>query len=354
MKKALWLCGIALLMLFPISAWAADDDPLGNVLLAEEKTPPTPLPEYWLGIQCRPALEALRAQLHLPEDQGIVVEAVVPDSPAAKAGLVKYDVILKVDDKKISNIADLQQAVEAAKEKEVKLAIIHDGQAKTIAITPAKRPEDAAVAVGQPESDIEALRKWIEQMQPGARFGRQGPMQFRIFRSPGVILPPGAPIHPPLPGNMSITITKTGDKPADISVKLGDEKWDVTEKDLDKLPEKVRPYVDRMLGQATGMGTGAAHWMSELLGPTNPPEQAAPPGPGGPAGQGPRMGPGPGMNMSPWSNMERRIEKRLEEMSQRIERLQKELHERHQGDKSPENPQPAEKNNQPSPEKNEL
>jgi hypothetical protein len=351
MKKAFWLCALAL-MLFPAFVYAAGDDPLGNVLLAEEKMPANPLPEYWLGIQCRPALEALRTQLRLPEGEGIVVEGVVPDSPAAKAGLVKYDVILKVDNKKISDISDLQQAVEAAKEKEVKLAIIRDGQPKTIAVTPAKRPEEAVVPAPRPENELEALRNWIEQMQPGARFDRQGPMQFRIFRAPGIILPPGAPIHPPLPGNMSITITKTGDKPADISVKLGDEKWDVTEKDLDKLPDKVRPYVERMLGQATGIGPGATRWMSELLGPANPPEQ--PPGPGGPPPQGPSMGPGPGLNMPPMSNIEKRIERRLEEMSQRIERLQRELHERRQGERGPEKPPPEERPNQPAPEKSEL
>ena len=56
---------------------------------------------------------------------------------------------------------------------------------------------------------------------------------------------------------MSITITKTGDKPAEITVKEGDEKWEVSEKDLDKLPEKVRPYVDGMLGLAASTGSGA-------------------------------------------------------------------------------------------------
>ncbi|MGD0517249.1 MAG: PDZ domain-containing protein [Thermoguttaceae bacterium] len=354
MKKSFLLFGIALMMLFPISAWAAeDDDPLGNALLADEKSPSYRLPEYWLGIQFRPAFPALLAQLHLPQNQGVVVEAVVPDSPAAKAGLLQYDVILKADDKKVSDISDLLQAVEAAKDKEMKLEIIRDGQGKTIAVTPAKRPEQALLPVPPPESDFEALRKWIEQLQPGAGFGRQGPMQFRLIR-PGVILPRGAPLHPPLPGNMSISITKTGDKPADIVVKLDEEKWEVTEKDLDKLPDKVRPFVDRMLGLATGIGPGAMRWAPEVFTPSPQPEPGTPPGPnpsGDPRVGQPPFGPGPNLNLPP---LEDRIEKRLEEMKRHIEKLENELHERHQDLKTPQ-PGPApEKNKEPAPEKAAL
>jgi len=352
MKKSFLLFGIALMMLFPISAWAAeDDDPLGNALLADEKSPSYRLPEYWLGIQFRPAFPALLAQLHLPQNQGVVVDAVVPDSPAAKAGLLQYDVILKADDKIISDISDLLQAVEAAKDKEMKLEIIRDGQGKTIAVTPAKRPEQALLPVPPPESDFEALRKWIEQIQPGAGFGRQGPMQFRLIR-PGVILPRGAPLHPPLPGNMSISITKTGDKPADIMVKLDEEKWEVTEKDLDKLPDKVRPFVDRMLGLATG--AGAMRWAPEVFTPSPQPEPGMPPGPnpsGDPRVGQPPFGPGPNLNLPP---LENRIEKRLEEMKRHIEKLENELHERHQDLKTPQ-PGPApEKNKEPAPEKAAL
>jgi membrane-associated protease RseP (regulator of RpoE activity) len=358
MKKSFLLCGIGLMMmLFPMSAWAAaDDGPLGNALLADEKSPPDRLPEYWLGIQFRPAFPALLAQLHLPEHQGMVVEAVVPDSPAAKAGLVQYDVILRADDKKISDISDLLQAVEAAKEKEMKLEIIRDGQPKTIAITPAKRPEEARLPAPPPESDFEAFRKWIEQLQPGTAFGRQGPMQFRFFR-PGVILPRGAPLHPPLPGNMSISISKTGDKPADIVVKLDEEKWEVTEKDLDKLPDKVRPFVDRMLGLATGTGAGAMRWAPEVFTPFPQPEPGTPPGPnpsGEPRVGQPFFGSGPNINLPPGNNLENRIEKRLEEMKRHIERLENELHERHQDLKTPQ-PGPApEKNKEPAPEKAAL
>lgn len=353
MKKTIWLSGIAAMALFSFSVLAAEPNIPGQGGRTEDQTllaaEPNPLPpgEYWLGIECHPVAPALRAQLHLPENQGIVVEAIMPDSPAAKAGLAQYDVILKADGKKLSDVPDLQQAVGAAKEKEIKLEIIRDGQPKTITITPAKRPEEF-----QPQVDVTGYNNLIEQLQKTLQQMQinPGPMQFWSFR-PGVILPPGALVHPPLPGNMSIIISKTGDKPADITVKLDDKKWEVSEKDLNKLPEKVRPFVERMLGSTGAMGGGAIRWMPEMLPPSSPP------GPGMPAGAGGagfRFGQGPNMNGPPWNNLERRIDKRLEEMQQRMEKLENELLERHPALKAPEQPQPPEKNEGPTSEKTAL
>jgi membrane-associated protease RseP (regulator of RpoE activity) len=347
MKKVFWLSCIALMTLFAFSlpTWAASDaEQVGNALLAEEKSAPDRIPEYWLGIQLR------------LDDKDIVVQEVVPDSPAAKAGFAKNDIIDKVDDKKITNVFAVLRAVEAAKGKEIKLEIIRDGQPKTIAVTPAKRPEEYRVPAAAQDSDMDAFRKWVEHMQAGGGLGQNGPMQFRFFR-PGVILPHGSPIHPPLPGNMSITISKTGDKPANIVVTMGDEKWEVTEKDLDKLPEKVRPYVDHMLGA----GAGSVRWMPEVDGPQPTPQQSFNPGQAGPYGSvpgvpGPTPGyqPGPGPNYGPpWGNVERRIEKRMEEMKQRMEKLENELHQRHPDAKTPDQPQ-AEKNKEETPGKTAL
>ena len=310
MKKMALLCCMAAMMLFPLGVSAApvDDDPLGNALVVEENGLPDRMPDYWLGVMLR------------PDDKGILVQAVVPDSPAAKAGIAQNDVILKADDKPISVMGDVLKAVDAAKDKEMKLEILRDGQSKTIAVTPAKRPDEARFSGPPAASDVEGLRKWIEQLQQGGNFG-PGPMQFR-FMHPAVILPRGAPLHPPLPGNMSITIIKSGDKPAEIVVKQGDEKWEVNEKELDKLPEKIRPYVDSMLGLATGAGAGAVRWIPEIT---------APPGPG------PIPNP-PGANL-----LERRLERRLDELKQDIDRLENELHVRRQ---EPAPTQPA-----PPPEK---
>ena len=41
---------------------------------------------------------------------------------------------------------------------------------------------------------------------------------------------------------------RSGKNPAKISVSRGDEKWNLTDQELNKLPDDVRPFVERMLG----------------------------------------------------------------------------------------------------------
>src|SRR5437588_12646435 len=47
---------------------------------------------YRIGVKCAPVGEALHAQLpDLTKDQGLLGEQVLPDAPAAKAGIKDYD-----------------------------------------------------------------------------------------------------------------------------------------------------------------------------------------------------------------------------------------------------------------------
>ena len=63
------------------------------------------------------------------------------DSPAAKAGIAQYDVLLRAGDKPLAEPRDLLAAVDAAKETKLKIELIRGGKPKTIELTPAKRPE---------------------------------------------------------------------------------------------------------------------------------------------------------------------------------------------------------------------
>ena len=63
---------------------------------------------------------------------------------------------------------------------------------------------------------------------------------------------PAAPrpaVEPQLPDNTSVVITREGDKPAKIVVKQGEQKWEITEDEINKLPESLRPAVEQMLGR---------------------------------------------------------------------------------------------------------
>jgi serine protease Do len=211
---------------------------------------PLPASSYWLGIWCSPVPTSLRMQLDLPPKQGVLVEGAAPDSPAAKAGLARFDVLLRAGEKPLTQPPDLVNAVEAAKGGKLRIELLRGGKPKTLEVTPEKRPEAPNRQVGEAPrpGDWETMDKWMREMWRGREGdARQLPFRFRMFH-PGAIVPPGVLESKPLPSDMSITIRKEGDQPAKINVKQGEKTWDATEKELDKLPPEVRTHVERLLG----------------------------------------------------------------------------------------------------------
>ncbi|HEV3255688.1 MAG TPA: PDZ domain-containing protein [Gemmataceae bacterium] len=75
---------------------------------------PAARPSAFLGVQTMPLTQAARDRLGIKADRGVVVTDVVPDTPAAKAGLKRGDVITSVNGKDISDPGQLRQAVEDA------------------------------------------------------------------------------------------------------------------------------------------------------------------------------------------------------------------------------------------------
>ena len=65
----------------------------------------------WLGLRVEEASSALRAQLGLEENEGVVVADVVADGPADKAGLSVNDIVLKCGGKQVGSPKDLEDAL---------------------------------------------------------------------------------------------------------------------------------------------------------------------------------------------------------------------------------------------------
>ena len=74
-------------------------------------------------------------------DSGVLIAEVVPNSPAAKAGLRSGDVVRQVNGKAIENGQDVQNAVEAnGLRRELKLQIERGGDSKTVSMRPEPLP----------------------------------------------------------------------------------------------------------------------------------------------------------------------------------------------------------------------
>ncbi len=188
-----WLAGLALALGAKWAGAAGANDVLLTAESSEAaEVSPAHASEYWIGLECVPVEPALRSQLGLAEHQGVMVARVMPESPAAKAGIKPYDVLVKAGDKPLRDIKTLVEAVEQSKDKPLSLEVLRGGKSQKVDVAPAKRPGESAKVreeLGPPPggSDLEQMRKWIEKMHPGVE--GQPPMRFR-FLQPGVILPP--------------------------------------------------------------------------------------------------------------------------------------------------------------------
>jgi S1-C subfamily serine protease len=82
-------------------------------------------------------------KLKITEEKGVLIVKVIPNSPAAKAGLKQGDTIVKVEAKAVDNSLQVQEQVEMSQiGKALKLEIIRDGKNKTIAVKPSLFPEN--------------------------------------------------------------------------------------------------------------------------------------------------------------------------------------------------------------------
>ena len=91
----------------------------------------------WLGVSLTPIPQALSVQLSslIPQGQGIMVQSVVPNSPATKAGLQDFDILLSFNHQKLFSSQQLANLVSASKPgEEVKLSIVRNGNIQDIGV----------------------------------------------------------------------------------------------------------------------------------------------------------------------------------------------------------------------------
>lgn len=220
--------------------------------------------DFWIGVVCSPLdNEVLKTQLDL--DQGIIVTQVIEGSPAQKAGLKTHDILVAADDEPLTGLKALVSSIEAAKETPLTLTLIRHGKRRTVEVQPTKRLGEETP--DSPWFDHEGVKEWHRLRdilrQRGAVPQRDG--DGFTFLMPGFILPDPAE---DFPEELEVTITKSGQQKARITVKRGDKQWRVDADSLDELPDDIRPHVRTMLGKGPGVGirieTDGAEWLEKL------------------------------------------------------------------------------------------
>ena len=196
---------LATVMVLPVSALEAPADdapppvadtsavkPLRFDPPAARKNLPESPATAFLGVVTSDVPEMLAEHLDLKEDEGIIVRSLMPDGPAAKAGLAVHDVITRVDDQLIHSTADISKCVGAHKPGDkVSIEIIHKGKPSKSEVTLSSRPAGVAANEPQPmdQLNLDEFPKELADRIRGAIAGNIG----------GLDLPPNDDVDPQIP-----------------------------------------------------------------------------------------------------------------------------------------------------------
>jgi len=96
----------------------------------------------WLGVGVSEVNSTKMKELKLPEERGALLGNIVPDSPAAKAGLKKNDVVTEINGQRIEGSEQFRRMIrEIPSGRKASLTVWRDGLSQTITAT-----------IGKPES----------------------------------------------------------------------------------------------------------------------------------------------------------------------------------------------------------
>ncbi len=131
----------------------------------------------WLGVGIQDVTKELALSFGLDKAEGILVSMVQDDSPAQKAKIQQGDIILRLNDMKLDDTADLRNKVAALLPGSIAtLNVIRDGKERSIAVTIGERASDKESGSASPDSSDSGLSPFgltFQELSPeiAERFG---------------------------------------------------------------------------------------------------------------------------------------------------------------------------------------
>lgn len=128
-------------------------------------------PAAFLGVATSPVPPVLAAQLGLPEGFGLVVDEVMPDSPAGQAGVQRFDVLRLFNDQQLTDPGQLATLVRAqAKDTDVTLTVLRKGQEQKLSMKIVERPMPVRMPFPGPSGEMkEQLGRLKDGIGDGVR-----------------------------------------------------------------------------------------------------------------------------------------------------------------------------------------
>jgi len=135
-----------------------------------------PAQQFWIGVSVADVEPALRAQLRILMNKGLLVNEVFKESPAEKAGLKVNDILLSLDGKPLSDQKTLVELVQANGEKTMTLDLLHEGTPRVgVGITPERRKSPQLTG-----SIIQPNLYSYDVVRPGVMLNQTGPYQLQL------------------------------------------------------------------------------------------------------------------------------------------------------------------------------
>lgn len=104
----------------------------------------------WLGVYIQPITSELAEQFKLKDTEGAIVSDVIEDSPGAKAGIERGDVIVEYNGNKVKDVTMLRNMVaNTFPNTEVSIKIIRNGESKTLRVKIAELPQEETLKLSK-------------------------------------------------------------------------------------------------------------------------------------------------------------------------------------------------------------
>ena len=114
----------------------------------------------WLGVETNEVTAEKVKELKLPAECGVLLGKVVPDSPAAKAGLREHDVVTELNGQRVEGTAQFRRMIrEIPAGRTAQLTVLRDGHSQDINVTLGKQdPRHSGRMVRTPSPGAFAFR----------------------------------------------------------------------------------------------------------------------------------------------------------------------------------------------------
>jgi serine protease Do len=119
--------------------------------------------DYYIGVPVQAPDETLRAQLpDVPAGLGLVASEIQPDSPAAKAGLKPFDILLEFGGAPLKDTETLVARIQASEGKSTPVKLLRGGKPLTVQVTPEPRKDAFQDAANTWDT---AVVRWVHPQQ---------------------------------------------------------------------------------------------------------------------------------------------------------------------------------------------